>query len=122
VNLRRHRYNEKGMATSQHQFNVSLTPHFTRFIRSKVKSGRYADASEVVRDALRRLEQEEVLQEQAPLLDPPDAAARIQEAVDSVERGDYIDVNGDEELRAFFSEIVERGKKRLGQSKRPQRR
>jgi len=110
------------MATSQHQFNVSLTPHFSRYVRDKVKSGRYADASEVVRDALRRLEQEEVFQEQAPLLDPPDAAAMIQQAVDSVERGNYIDLNGDEELRAFFTDVVERGKKRFSQSKRPARR
>jgi len=37
--------------------NVSLTPELDRFIASKVESGRYTSASEVVREALRLLEQ-----------------------------------------------------------------
>jgi antitoxin ParD1/3/4 len=37
--------------------NVSLTAELERLIRDKVASGAYASASEVVRDALRLLEQ-----------------------------------------------------------------
>ena len=33
--------------------NVSLSPHLAKFVRSRVESGRYATASEVVREALR---------------------------------------------------------------------
>ncbi len=36
--------------------NVSLTPELEAMIREKVDSGRYASASEVVREALRILE------------------------------------------------------------------
>jgi antitoxin ParD1/3/4 len=36
--------------------NVSLTPELDRFVMSKVESGRYTSASEVVREALRLLE------------------------------------------------------------------
>ena len=36
--------------------NVSLTPELERLIADKVDSGRYASASEVVREALRLLE------------------------------------------------------------------
>jgi antitoxin ParD1/3/4 len=39
--------------------NVSLTPELARFITSRVASGRYQSASEVVRAALRLLEREE---------------------------------------------------------------
>lgn len=39
--------------------NVSLTPHFEAMIREKVASGRYNNASEVVREALRLLEAED---------------------------------------------------------------
>jgi antitoxin ParD1/3/4 len=37
--------------------NVSLTPHLETMIRQKVASGRYNNASEVVREALRLMEE-----------------------------------------------------------------
>lgn len=39
--------------------NVSLTPELEKFVSSKVESGRYNSASEVVREALRLLEEHE---------------------------------------------------------------
>lgn len=39
--------------------NVNLTGELDRFVLKKVKSGRYENASEVVRAALRTLEREE---------------------------------------------------------------
>ncbi|HZT31699.1 MAG TPA: type II toxin-antitoxin system ParD family antitoxin [Bryobacteraceae bacterium] len=39
--------------------NVNLTDELDRFVTEKVKSGRYENASEVVRAALRTLEREE---------------------------------------------------------------
>lgn len=39
--------------------NVNLTDELDRFVRTKVQSGRYENASEVVRAALRTLEREE---------------------------------------------------------------
>ncbi len=41
--------------------NVSLTPHLEAMIRQKVESGRYNNASEVVREALRLLEERDRL-------------------------------------------------------------
>lgn len=37
--------------------NVSLTPELEQFVSTKVDSGRYTSASEVVREALRLLEE-----------------------------------------------------------------
>jgi len=37
--------------------NVSLTPELDKFVAEKVDSGRYTSASEVVREALRLLEE-----------------------------------------------------------------
>jgi antitoxin ParD1/3/4 len=37
--------------------NVSLTPELDKFVSGKVESGRYNSASEVVREALRLLEE-----------------------------------------------------------------
>lgn len=39
--------------------NISLTNELDRFVATKVKSGRYENASEVVRAGLRTLEREE---------------------------------------------------------------
>lgn len=39
--------------------SVDLTPGLDRFVATKIKSGRYEDASEVVRAGLRTLEREE---------------------------------------------------------------
>ena len=43
--------------------NVSLTRELEKLVNDKVKSGRYLSASEVVRDALRLLEERDRLQE-----------------------------------------------------------
>ena len=40
----------------QATLNVSLTPILERYVRAKVKSGRYESASEVIRDSLRALQ------------------------------------------------------------------
>jgi antitoxin ParD1/3/4 len=41
--------------------NVSLTPELEELVAEKVKSGRYNSASEVVREALRLLEEQDEL-------------------------------------------------------------
>jgi antitoxin ParD1/3/4 len=55
--------------------NVSLTPELEQYIRTKVDSGRYLSASEVVREALRLLEQKEIRLE--------DLRVEIQKGLDS---------------------------------------
>ncbi len=39
--------------------NISLTPHLESLVREKVDSGLYASASEVVREALRLMEEQD---------------------------------------------------------------
>lgn len=104
------------------QLNVSITPHFSKMIRQKVKSGRYANASEVVREALRRLEQDDLRSEYMPLEDPDDMVPQVRQAIDEIERGDYIEVKGEQELRRLFDGIIERGKARLAKRRQSARR
>ncbi len=40
--------------------NVSLTPELEEFVNAKVEAGRYGSASEVVREALRLLEEHDL--------------------------------------------------------------
>jgi antitoxin ParD1/3/4 len=110
------------MPTKMRQLNISITPYFSRFIQKRVKSGRYSDASEVVRKALRRLDQDEMLQEQAIIADPDNLYEELLKAHESSERGENITLEGDEEVNAFFEDIVTRGKQRLAARKKTRKR
>ncbi len=55
----------RSMAIQRTSLNVSLTPELERFITARVASGRYQTASEVVRAALRLLEQSELREGEA---------------------------------------------------------
>lgn len=43
--------------------NVSLTPELEKWVQSKVKSGMYTSASEVIREGLRLLKEQDALKE-----------------------------------------------------------
>jgi len=67
--------------------NISLTPELERLIAEKVDSGLYNTASEVVRDALRRLfEPEEERRRLKAKLN-----AEIDEAIAELDRGEGVD-------------------------------
>ena len=78
--------------------SVTLEAPLDGFVEEQVRSGAYPDAAAVVRDALGRL-REAAAEEAAK-----EARFRglIQEALDSVERGEVIRV---EDLRAFFDAL-----------------
>ena len=69
--------------------NVSLTPELEAVIQSKVKSGMYNSASEVVREGIRLLQQRDDTHE-AKL---NALRAEIQKGVDSLEAGRYRDLS-----------------------------
>jgi antitoxin ParD1/3/4 len=75
------------MATKQTTRNIALTPHFDKFVRDKIESGRYQSASEVVRDSLRIMEQHEQERQQALA----DVRRKIQIGYDQVRRGETVD-------------------------------
>ena len=78
--------------------NFSLTDHLSSFIDHQVTSGRHQNASEVVREALRRY-QDDVRLEDASLAAIEKVA---EEGVVAIERGDYILVSGPEDRRALL--------------------
>ncbi len=70
--------------------NVHLTQELEQFVQTKVKSGRYNSASEVVRDALRLLADRDELTE----LRKQELRKKIALGLDSLHRGEGVD--GDE--------------------------
>jgi antitoxin ParD1/3/4 len=81
--------------------NVNLTEDFDSFIEAGITSGRFSNASEVVREGLRLLEQRE--QEDKAKLEWLRAAAK--EGFDAIERSDYVALNSEEEIGAFLDQI-----------------
>jgi len=74
--------------------NVSLTPELEKFVAEHVRSGRYASASEVIRDALRIMEDEDRLR---------DLRRDVQLGIEQLDRG---------QTREFDARTVARIKKR----------
>ena len=83
--------------------NVDLTDHFDRFIEAGITSGRFSNASEVVREGLELLEQRE--REDAAKLEWLRAAAK--EGFDQFDRGEYITFNSMNDLELHLDSIAE---------------
>ncbi|MEX0272577.1 type II toxin-antitoxin system ParD family antitoxin [Leptolyngbyaceae cyanobacterium UHCC 1019] len=66
--------------------NVSLTPELENLVHSKVKSGRYLSASEVIREGLRLLEERDRLFE----LRLADLQQKVSVGVEQADRGELI--------------------------------
>lgn len=81
--------------------NFSLTPSLEQFVRDRAESGDYNNASEVVREALRLLKRAE----EQRALKMERLRAAIREGDDAVARGEFTDVNSEEELDSFFAEL-----------------
>jgi antitoxin ParD1/3/4 len=81
--------------------NVNLTEHFDRFIETGITSGRYSNASEVVREGLRLLEQRE--QEDKAKIDWLRSAAK--EGFDQLDRGEGIEFASMDDFDVFIDQI-----------------
>jgi antitoxin ParD1/3/4 len=85
--------------------NVSLTRELDKFVAAKVASGRYTSASEVVREALRLLEEQDRVR--AARLD--EFNRELKRRLDSADRGDFI--TADESFRRIRERSAQRRKR-----------
>jgi antitoxin ParD1/3/4 len=63
--------------------NVSLTPELESWVDERVRSGRYASASEVIREALRLLEEQELAKQKRLA----DVRQKIDHGLDQLNQG-----------------------------------
>ena len=111
------------------QMNVSITDQLAKYVRARVKSGRFNNASEVVRDALRRMEEAEqrALHVGNPTVEDvvTDLTAieeeairrRVWESIAEIDRGEYTEYEGREGLEQLAADVVARGRERLNRSR-----
>ena len=81
--------------------NVNLTDHFDQFIEMGITSGRFSNASEAVREALRLLEQHE--REDRAKIEWLRTAA--EEGFDAADNGDYVTLRSDQEVDDFVDRV-----------------
>jgi antitoxin ParD1/3/4 len=81
--------------------NVVLTDHHESLIAGLVQSGRYQNASEVMREGLRLIEQREA--EEAAKLEALRSAALI--GIEAMEQGDYREFTDGAELSTYLATL-----------------
>ena len=87
--------------------NVSLTLELEQFVSAKVETGRYNSASEVVREALRLLEE----RDQARAAQLAGFNQQLGRRLASLDRGEHVDPN---EARARIERKSEERRKKRG--------
>jgi antitoxin ParD1/3/4 len=89
--------------------NFSLTDRLSGFIDREVTSGRHQNASEVVREALRRYE-DDIAAEKASLV----AIEKIADkGISAIESGDFTHINGPDGSRALLDRLNARVVRRM---------
>jgi len=107
--------------------NISITRHLAGYIRKNVKSGRYNNASEVVREALQRMKEQDA---RAIRFTQPGAEdilfslsgkqiqgirQSVRAGIESLERGDFTEYEGREGLNELSKTVKAKGRKLLRQ-------
>ena len=107
------------------QMNVSVTDHIAGYVRKKVQSGRYNNASGVVREALRRMEDDDqrILRLAKPTVEDiltnlgeteiAGIRQRVRTGLDSIERGDFTEYDGIEGLQELAASIKAKGRRAI---------
>ncbi len=80
---------------------IDIPEELARFIHDSVAAGRYPDENEVVRAALQLLEREEEDYRENLV----ELRAEVQKGIDAIEAGDYVELNSEEELSAYFEAL-----------------
>jgi len=86
--------------------NVHLTPKLEQFVQAKVRSGRYNSVSEVVREALRLMEQKDELR----TIQLQELRKRMDKGFAQAERGEGVD--GEIFMQGLLEDLDARESKR----------
>jgi len=86
--------------------NVHLTPKLEQFVQAKVRSGRYNSVSEVVREALRLMEQKDELR----TIQLQELRKRMDKGLAQAERGEGVD--GEIFMQGLLEDLDARESKR----------
>ncbi|MCY7347694.1 MAG: type II toxin-antitoxin system ParD family antitoxin [Pyrinomonadaceae bacterium] len=90
--------------------NVSLTPELEKLVNEKVKSGLYNSASEVIRESLRLLQEQDLLKQ----IRRDELRREIMLGVEQIRNGEYTEIKSPEELKSFTEGIIKDAREEYG--------
>ena len=93
--------------------NIILTPELETLVREKIESGNYHSASEVVRDALQLLKEQDQLRE----LRRAEIRREVMKGVEQIRNGEYTTISNEEEAEQMIEKIKREGRRRLAERK-----
>jgi antitoxin ParD1/3/4 len=93
--------------------NVSLTPELENLVQEKVKSGNYNSASEVIREALRLLKEQDQLRE----IRREEIRREVMKGVEQIRSGEFTTISNQEEAEQMIEKIKREGRQRLAERK-----
>ncbi len=89
--------------------NVSLTPELENLVNEKVKSGLYNSASEVIRESLRLLQEQDELRR----IRKDELRREIMLGVEQIRRGEYAELRTPEDFTELAEKIKKEGREEL---------
>lgn len=107
------------------QMNISITDDLAKYVRRTVKGGRYNNASEVVREALRRMQDADAraLRLASPTVEDiitdltgqqlDSIRQRVLASIELMEAGEYVEYDGREGLAKLAESVKLRGRQLL---------
>lgn len=105
--------------------NISMTDQLAEYVREKVKSGRYNNASEVVRDAIRRMEEADARALRLAAPSAEDVIAdltevqienirnRVRAGIQDIEEGNFHTYAGADGLQNLIANVKDNSRKAL---------
>ncbi len=90
--------------------NVSLTPELENLVNEKVKSGLYNSASEVIRESLRLLQEQDMLKE----IRRNELRREIMLGAEQIRNGEFTEIKSAEELESFTEQLIRDAREKYG--------
>lgn len=85
--------------------NISLTPELEKLVNEKVKSGLYNSASEVIRESLRLLQEQDMLRQ----IRRDELRREIMLGVEQIRNGEFVEVKASE-MKDFAEQLIREAK------------
>lgn len=93
--------------------NVVLSPELENLIEEKIKSGNYNSASEVIREALGLLKEQDQLRE----IRREEVRREVMKGVEQIRNGEYTTISNEAEAEQMIEKIINAGRKTLAERK-----